>query len=518
MIVELAAVRLLQPWFGSSLVVWTNVIAVVLLALALGYLLGGRLSGRGRALERLAWSLGAAGLLTAWLPALSSVVTRIFLPAELALHEAADVVLWGSLAASVCLFLPPAVLLGTVAPLAVEAFQETEHRNAGHAGGAVLSASTLGSLAGVFGSSHVLVPTLGVSRTFHVAAGLLFAAGLLGLLLARRSPVRAGAFLFLVVFAAFSGGRRRPELPEGTRELAHGESSYQSVRILERGEGEGLMRILAVNEGFDSFQSVWQPNLGLLPPGFYYNAFALPGSWSAASHGSSEWEVLVLGLGAGTALRVMDGALPEGLEARYLSIELDPLVVRLSREHLGLEMDEDARKVFDDLDARVALQATTRSFHQVVLDCYANQVEIPAHLCTVEFFREVEARLEEGGWLSANLGGFGFDDPVVASVARTCARAFGDDVLVVRVPQSRNYALFARRAGDVPRSPSELFSDLPDELARVLAPMELPGGMRLVGPDEDGIVLTDDHCPIELLQLRSIAEGRERRMRGEATG
>ena len=48
MIVELAAVRLLGPWFGTSLVVWTNVIAVVLLALALGYLLGGRLSNRGR--------------------------------------------------------------------------------------------------------------------------------------------------------------------------------------------------------------------------------------------------------------------------------------------------------------------------------------------------------------------------------------------------------------------------------------------------------------------------------------
>ena len=32
MVVELAAVRLLAPWFGTSMVVWTNVIAVVLLA------------------------------------------------------------------------------------------------------------------------------------------------------------------------------------------------------------------------------------------------------------------------------------------------------------------------------------------------------------------------------------------------------------------------------------------------------------------------------------------------------
>ena len=44
MIVELAAVRLLAPWFGTSLVVWTNVIAVVLLALAAGYWIGARLA------------------------------------------------------------------------------------------------------------------------------------------------------------------------------------------------------------------------------------------------------------------------------------------------------------------------------------------------------------------------------------------------------------------------------------------------------------------------------------------
>ena len=70
MVVELAAVRLLAPWFGSSQAVWTNVIAVVLLALAVGYAVGGRLAVRGDSLRRLGLTLLLAGFATAWIPAL----------------------------------------------------------------------------------------------------------------------------------------------------------------------------------------------------------------------------------------------------------------------------------------------------------------------------------------------------------------------------------------------------------------------------------------------------------------
>ena len=68
MAVELAAVRLLAPWFGAATAVWTNVIGVILLALALGYLLGGRLSRRSDPRRWLARALLAAGAFTVWLP------------------------------------------------------------------------------------------------------------------------------------------------------------------------------------------------------------------------------------------------------------------------------------------------------------------------------------------------------------------------------------------------------------------------------------------------------------------
>ncbi|MCZ6596026.1 MAG: fused MFS/spermidine synthase [Planctomycetota bacterium] len=512
MTVELAAVRMLAPWFGTSLVVWTNVIGVILLALALGYLVGGRLSAGAAPVRRLGIMLLAASALTAWLPWLAGFVAAWVLPSGLTLDEAAPVVLWGSLAASLLLFLPPAALLGSAAPLAVEAVAKLEHHGAGSAGGRVLAASTVGSIVGVFATSHVLVPRAGITWTFLIAAGLLALAGLVVLL---RARARGDAVLVLVLggvtVLACAGSRlARPALPEGWVELEARESPYQSVRVVEDRRGVTIMRFLQVNEGFDSFQSVWQPEPGLLPEGFYYNYFVLPLWWSERRENQTSFDVQVLGLGAGTAWRVLAGAAPPGLELVLGGVELDPEVIALAREHMDLDRDGERRHVVSGVDARVALRASDARHDLIILDCYANQIEIPTHLATLEFFREVREHLAPGGWLTANLGGFGFDDPVVRAVAATCAAALEEPVLLVRVPAARNFILYARRDGALPVTSDGLVPVPGEGGERLLAQLGVSGSFQLVAPGS-GPVLTDDRNAIDRLQLESIRAAAERR-------
>lgn len=508
MIVELAAVRLLAPWFGASTGVWTNVIGVILLALALGYLVGGRLARGARAGGSFAAVLLLAGLFTAWLPRFAALVCEQFLPENLSLHDSARVFGWGSLASTLLLFLPPAVFLGCVGPLGVELLQRRTGGCAGAAGGRVLAASTVGSLVGTFATTHVLVPVLGLRLTFLGAGALLGALGLVTALGTRGGRALGGGLVVLLLLSAAGEAALGPDLPEGALLRETRESAYQSIRVVETSDGAGILRQLQVNEGLDSFQSVWRPEPGLLGEGYYYDLFALPAWWSSAD---GPWRVLAIGLGAGSAFRVIQGASPAGCEPELVGMEIDPEVVALGRKWCELPGEGPTVRVGSGVDGRAALRALAGEapFDLAVLDAYAAQVEIPAHLSTVEFFGEVRERLAPGGWLAINVGGFGFDDPVVAAVGATLAAAFEGDgrVLGLRVPSARNYVLLARREAEPPEplGPGWAFEG---EVGRALLPaLELPGAWAWMGREE-GPILTDDRNPMQRLQALSLALGR----------
>ncbi|MDP6764054.1 MAG: fused MFS/spermidine synthase [Planctomycetota bacterium] len=516
MVVELSAVRLLAPWFGASQGVWTNVIGVVLLALAIGYGIGARLAAGPHPQRRLGAVLVAGALCTAWLPVVAPLVAELFLPGGLTLDRAAALVHWGSLAASLVLFLPPAAVLGCASPLVVEWVCVRGALHPGTAGGRVLCAGTLGSLLGTFGTTHILLPFFGLRASFlGVAVGLALV-GSACLVAPRRSGrVRwgTGAAALLFVAAAALPASRSAAVGEGLRLVEELQSPYQLVRVVETVGEDPVRRLLQVNEGLDSFQSVWQAESGLMGSGHYYDFFAPPAWWSGVR---KEWDVLVLGLGAGSAWRVLEGCLPPGVELRTIGVEIDAGVVSLGRRHMQLAADSPGRRTLCGWDARTALRVLApTAFDQIVLDTYANQTEIPPHLCTVEFFREARERLTEGGWITVNVGGFGLDDPVVRSLAATLAEGFAGPVLALRVPFSRNQVLYARR-GAAPPSPVERsWVVAHDELRLSLSRLELPGSWELFGPT-DGLVLTDDVSAIEALQRTSL--GRAAEGDGEGAG
>ena len=161
-------------------------------------------------------------------------------------------------------------------------------------------------------------------------------------------------------------------------------------------------------------------------------------------------------------------------------------------------------------DARAALRALGGGFDLVVLDAYAHQVEIPAHLATVEFFTEVRRHLAPGGWLAVNVGAFGARDPLLEAVAATAAAGMEGDVLALRVPRARNWVLLARREAALPEVGQGAWRFEGPVGEALLAPLELPGASRVFGPGDGGPLLTDDHSPTERLQLRSLEEGRAR--------
>lgn len=149
MCVELLGGRILAPYFGSSVYVWGSIISIFMLALSLGYLIGGRLSVNNPNLLRYGTFFIGAGLTLLPTIAFSDqmmdfVFARIIDPR------------YGSLVASTLLFFIPTVGLGMIAPYSVRLMVENAHHSGKVAGG-LYFVSTLGSALGTLATSFYLV-------------------------------------------------------------------------------------------------------------------------------------------------------------------------------------------------------------------------------------------------------------------------------------------------------------------------------------------------------------------------
>jgi predicted membrane-bound spermidine synthase len=173
MALQMCAVRLLAPWLGASSTVWATIIGLSLLAMSLGYLLGGRLADRRPDGASLARTLGVAGLLVAAIPLVAPhVLPHVLL--GVTSEPWTDLV--GAGVGYALLFLVPAVLLGATPPYAIRVAIGAID-SAGHTAGRLYALSTVGSILGTLLAALVLVQWIGTRATlFGIAALLLLAA------------------------------------------------------------------------------------------------------------------------------------------------------------------------------------------------------------------------------------------------------------------------------------------------------------------------------------------------------
>src|SRR5262245_42111054 len=146
--IEILGTRVLGPFYGVSLFLWSALITATLAALSLGYWLGGRWADAGPRPARLGALLAAAG---AWLLLVPWIRQPVLAHLEPLGLRAAVLV-----AASV-LFVPPLALLGMVTPYAVRlATSNLEHL--GRTAGNLFAVSTIASVASALATGFFLIP------------------------------------------------------------------------------------------------------------------------------------------------------------------------------------------------------------------------------------------------------------------------------------------------------------------------------------------------------------------------
>lgn len=169
MAIELLGGRLLAPTFGSSIYVWGAIITVFMLALSIGYLVGGRLSTNAPSVRKLGFILIVAALtvlplLLFAVPMLDAVATAIPDPR------------FGSLLGATALFFIPTVFSGMISPYAVRLIVPDRSSSGRHAG-QLYFVSTFGSAAGTLLTSFYLVLIMEVN---HILLALMAISGGIG--------------------------------------------------------------------------------------------------------------------------------------------------------------------------------------------------------------------------------------------------------------------------------------------------------------------------------------------------
>ncbi len=467
---EIGASRLLAPYYGSSTIVWANVIGLVLASLSLGYWLGGRLADRRPSPRLLGGLVLAAALGVAAVP----FVARPFLDVSVeGLDDVSAGAAIGSFFAVLLLFAPPVTLLGMVAPFAIR-LGVTDVATAGSVAGRYYALSTVGSLLGTFLSALVAIPAIGTQRTLLASAALIALGA--ALLLGRR---------WLVVAAGVTG---LLAIPPGTIKAQAGvlyerESRYQFIQVVERGDA----RRLYLDEGIAT-HSVWRPST-VLTGGIWDAFLTVP-----PLLGRPVERVAILGNAGGTTARAFGVFYPAAL---IDGVELDRDVTSAGRRFLGL--DDNPRLRVHTADARPFLRRTEERYDLVFVDAYRPPY-VPFYLATREFFSLVRERLRPGGIVALNVATVPSDHGLVRGIGGTLAHEFPQvagwqalrfNQLVLGLTEPVGREETARRLA---RAPERLRS-----LTALLA-----AGMRPIA--RAGDPWTDDRSPVEWVTDRMIVE------------
>jgi spermidine synthase len=383
MIVELAIPRLLAPTFGNTLFCWTAIIAVVLVALTLGYHIGGRVATQQNA-RRLIWILATLSAL--WVLGLSLwgvTVTASF---------AGFGLMAGPLVAALVLAALPTGCSAAVVPLAVE----TRPEGPAKAAGQCYAWSTVGSVLGVLLTGYVLLPQLGISRTMMAGALGVFAmilingrwlVGLLGLMLIALTVIGPSSSDPGILFDKSNG--------------------YHRIRIVRSSHNEKV-RTLYLDSTVE----------GAVELGSSYPVLKYQRKIDQIARAVPELS-RVFFIGGGSF------SMPRYVEAKYPHavvdvVEIDPDVVNAARQYLELS---DEVNVFLG-DGRRVLGDRATPYDLIVTDAFHGVREIPFHLATREFNRLVRERLRPHGLYAVNAIGQPAGSSLVRSVIQTIREEF----------------------------------------------------------------------------------------------
>ena len=424
MVAELIGAKLVGPFYGNSLYVWSSVLGITLFSLTFGYYLGGILSYRfeNKVYELALIGLLGGGILLASMPLVSLKIMSALIDGE---------IISGAIISLFVFLFPVLCLFGMTTPLFIR-FLNLETHTSGKTAGSVYAISTLGGICSTFIFGFYVMPKYGITwPSFYLGLGLAIV-GLFGIFQTKKYLFCITLLPYIFLFTYYSTKKNSG----GDTELVYeSEGIFGQIRVIDAPvetylRGIHIGRTLLVNNVGQS--TAFRDNLKFDSWDWSY---FFPTVASVIPKGS---DALLMGLGGGTILHQFDR-----LEMKTEVVELDERIKETAIRYFEVSPSADIK--IDD--ARHFINTSKKSYDLITFDMFLNETP-PTQVLTLETFLKVKKMLRPDGLWIINYFGYtaGSKGKSARSIFKTLKEA-GLEVEIMVTPSedesSRNVIFLA---------------------------------------------------------------------------
>ena len=418
MMLELIAARILSPYVGSSNLIWTTIIGIMLTSMSIGYWFGGKIADKNKDndINILSNYLLISAIATSCIPILEVKFIDV-------LSQLSDNLVLVAIICATVTFGIPSFLLATVSPIAVK-IKNNSIDNVGTTSGKISSLSTIGSIFGTFFAGFILIPNLGVRNIIFVCTLLLW---ILSAYLFNKKNKKYYALMILELIVivglnVLGGYFFRSSHPEIISDV---DSEYSRIWVKEIHVGENQYKTLQVDTGLESYMNQETGEMGAKYL-YYYDLFEY--------YNKDAKDALMIG---GAAYTYPMHYLKKYEDKKIDVVEIDDKMTKIAEEEFGLDKNNPNLGLITQ-DGRSYLNYNEKKYDTILIDAFKG-VNAPFELTTYEAMQEVYNALNENGIVITNiLSSIEGDDSDFIKYEYSTYRAIFDDVKILKVNPDRS--------------------------------------------------------------------------------
>ena len=463
---ELIAARVLSPYVGSSNVVWTSIIGIILVSMSLGYWLGGKNADKGANLNQLSNILLYAALATSAIPLLETCVVKI-------LAGIIPNLIVSAILCAIIVFSIPSFILAMISPYAVK-IKSKEETEIGSLSGKISSLSTIGSIVGTFLMGFVLIPNIGVSNINISVTIILVVMSIIARENKETKEIWRNIFVICIMMMLLIIGKivfkiNNPDI------LLDTDSQYSRIWVKQIETQKATYKTLQVDRGLESYIDTETGEMGAKYLR-YYDLFEY--------FNKDAKSTLLIG---GAAYTYPIHYLQKYEDKTIDVVEIDDKMPQIAVEQFGLNINDERLKTYSQ-DGRSYLNYNKNKYDTILVDAFKG-TNAPFELTTYEALTNAKNMLNENGVVITNIiSELDGENAKFIEYEYTTYKAVFDDVKIYKVVNMENDSIQNLILVGVKGNPEKNDSKS-EEYAQYL-------NMQIANLKTDKQVVTDDFAPI----------------------